>query len=336
MTSSESLNWFRKAMPGLYVLILAAALAGSLVLKVRLRGVFACPASYGTTAYLSDCNAANYGDYDHGAFWFGLEPEAWRAAAQAKVVFIGNSRLQFALSTPGTEKWFAQKAISFYLLGFSHSETVAYLAPLLAKIEPRASVYVIHVDRFFDDRVSPPTAQILHERDIRARYREKQVWQTLHRYLCGPLPIICGGALGVYRTRADGTWRTSGELPLAGSRVSDGKPTSMERWPEYVAMAKKFVGELQTRRQCVLLTLVPTVDTKRAEAQAIADALGLPLIAPHIDDLKTFDGSHLEPASAARWSAAFLDAAGETIQNCASNRPASATNDRIFASGSGS
>ena len=68
--------------------------------KLRTTGVFACPSSYGDHAYLSDCNASNYGDYDHGAFWFGLEPSAQQAAGRAQVLFLGNSRIQFAMGTP--------------------------------------------------------------------------------------------------------------------------------------------------------------------------------------------------------------------------------------------
>jgi hypothetical protein len=330
MISSKSRSWLRKARPVLYAFLIVGALAGSLALKVRFKGVFACPASYGAAAYLSDCNAANYGDYDHGAFWFGLEPDASRAAGEAKVLFLGNSRLQFALSTPLTLQWFSRNAISFYLLGFSHSETVAFVAPLLARIDPRASVYVIQVDRFFDDRVSPPTQRLRQDRDIRATYREKQFWQSMHKPVCGALPFLCGDELGVFRARADGVWHTAGERPRTPAAVFDGKPSNVDRWPEYITIAKKFVGDLRAKRQCVLLTLVPTVETKRAEAQAIADALGLPLIAPRIDDLKTFDGSHLEPASAARWSAAFIEAAGPIIEDCAANRPTSARNERNF------
>jgi hypothetical protein len=45
-------------------------------------------------------------------------------------------------------------------------------------------------------------------------------------------------------------------------------------------------------------------------------ALGSELIAPQVDGLRTFDGSHLDAASAERWSAAFLDAAGPRIREC--------------------
>ena len=324
MTSPKSQPWFRKASPSFYVVILLLALAVSVAFKLRARGVFACPASYGA-AYLSDCNAANFGDYDHGAWWFGLEPEAKRAAAGAKVLLVGNSRLQFALSGANTAEWFRQAGISYYLLGFSHSETVMFMTPLLARIEPRAQAVVINVDRFFDDRVSPPAGQIMQEKDIFSRYREKQVWQTLHKPVCGALPLLCGKQLGVYRERGTGAWHTSGTLPDLASTVSDAKPSNVDHWPTYISLAKKFVDELGVDPKCVVLTLVPTVATKRSEAQAIAEALGMPLIAPRIDDLKTFDGSHLEPTSARRWSTAFLESAGPLIRECAADRAAAAT-----------
>jgi hypothetical protein len=49
---------------------------------------------------------------------------------------------------------------------------------------------------------------------------------------------------------------------------------------------------------------------------AIAAKLGHDLLAPQIDGLLTFDGSHLDEASAERWSAAFLREAGPRIRRC--------------------
>jgi hypothetical protein len=77
-------------------------------------------------------------------------------------------------------------------------------------------------------------------------------------------------------------------------------------------------------RQCVILTIVPTKDTRRAEAQAIADALGVSFIAPHVAGLTTFDGSHLDVRSASLWSAAFLAAAGPLLERCAGGAAAAA------------
>ncbi|MGC2518232.1 MAG: hypothetical protein WA373_03890 [Burkholderiales bacterium] len=311
------LAWYRKAVPGLFVLLIACSFGGTFVYKLRVDGIFACPASgYGSNAYLSDCTARTYGDYDHGAFWFGLEPQAQLAAAEADVLFVGSSRLQFAFGGTATARWFSALGIRYYLLGFSNSETVAFFGPLLSKIRPGAKAYVINVDRFFDGRVSPPTEQILQGRDILKRYEEKQTWQSLHRGLCAALPVACGNAVAVYRTRETGVWQMMGSGRFETKQVSDGQPSNVERWDQYTRLGERFLAQLPVDPSCVILTIVPTVETKRAEAMAIAAKLGHDLLAPQIDGLRTFDGSHLDEASAERWSAAFLREAGPRIRKC--------------------
>jgi hypothetical protein len=56
--------------------------------------------------------------------------------------------------------------------------------------------------------------------------------------------------------------------------------------------------------------------TKSGTAKAIANALGLSLIAPELPGLNTFDGSHLDRPSAERWSQAFLKEASPRIRDC--------------------
>src|ERR1700689_4561402 len=79
------------AKSGLYILLLLTVVLGAGVYSLRKYGIFGCPASgYGSDGYLGYCGATSYGDYDHGAMWFGLEPKATSAAANARVLFIGN------------------------------------------------------------------------------------------------------------------------------------------------------------------------------------------------------------------------------------------------------
>src|SRR5262245_57299268 len=99
------LAWYRKVVPASFALLIACSFFGTFVYKLRFDGIFACPASgYGTNAYLSDCAARSYGDYDHGAFWFGLEPQTLSAAADAEILFVGNSRLQFPFSSAASTR----------------------------------------------------------------------------------------------------------------------------------------------------------------------------------------------------------------------------------------
>ncbi len=191
-------------------------------------------------------------------------------------------------------------------------------------MRPRARAYVINVDRFFDDRLSPPMEQILQDRGILERYREKRTWQSLHKGLCTALPVACGNAFAVYRTRDTGVWQRMGGRPSQAKEVSDGPPGNVERWDQYAKLGESFLAQLAVDRGCVILTLVPTVGTKRAEAVAIAAKLGYELVVPRVDGLSTFDGSHLDYASAERWSAAFLREAGRRIRSCVGAAQASA------------
>ena len=78
-----------------------------------------------------------------------------------------------------------------------------------------------------------------------------------------------------------------------------------------------FIDKLGVPRDCVVLTYVPTRENKRATADALATSLGFELVSPRLDDLRTFDGSHLDPASAERFAAAFLEVAGPRLAACA-------------------
>src|SRR5271168_4975656 len=76
------------ARPSVYILLVLAVALGAGPYSLRKYGIFGCSASgYSSDRYLGLCNATSYGDYDHGAIWFGLEPVA-SAVANARVLFI--------------------------------------------------------------------------------------------------------------------------------------------------------------------------------------------------------------------------------------------------------
>jgi hypothetical protein len=281
--------------------------------------IFACPADgYASNHYLAYCHAVGYGDYDRGAFWFDLEPEAQRHAAEAQVLFLGSSRMEFAFSTATTDNWFSSRALRYYLLGFADFENAVFAGPLLSKLKPQARVYVISMDRFFDDEARPSTQEVLHDTEARARYERKQFWQLLHQSICTKLPALCGDHVAFFRFRETGAWQLKGWSETFGKRaaVSDGPVTDSDKWQHYAGLGNKFLSQLPVDRRCVVLTIAPYVGTRMAEAEAIARALGVELVAPQLDGLETFDTSHLDRSSAERWASAFFQAAGPRIRQC--------------------
>jgi hypothetical protein len=315
---SEKRAFAFSAKPTLYTLVLLLSVFGAFAYKLRSQGIFGCPADgYGANHYLAYCHSTAYGDFDRGAFWFGLEPEARRFAGEAEVLFLGSSRMQFAFSTQAAINWFSAAGVTYYLLGFTHIENAVFAAPLLSRLKPRAKVYVINVDQFFDGRETPPTGQILRGTDSLTRYKEKQFWQSPHRVLCTAVPAVCGSNFAYFRLRATGAWQHAGwAANYRVAPVSDGTVGNADRWKDYSAAGEEFLSRLPVDRHCIFLTLAPYVDTKRAEASAIASALGLDLVAPQLDGLQTFDGYHLDQPSAEHWSTAFFETAGPRIREC--------------------
>jgi len=300
-----------------YILVLLLAAFAAMAYAQRLNGIFACPADeYTTTNYLAYCNAGDYGDYDRGAFWFSLKPEAVQAVIDADILFLGNSRLQFGLSSHTTADWFSRAGIRHYLLGFSHTENISFLSPLLERLRPRARAYVINVDHIFRTDLRAPTARLLTETDARARYQSKRQSQTLHRFLCQFVPPLCGGAIAFYREPSIGHWTVTGHTDLTGSGIADTPSGRQPDWDAQLDTAERFITGLDIAPKCVLLTVVPSATTRRDEAEWLAEQLQLPLISPRLSGLRTFDGSHLDAISSEAWSRAFLQAAGQSIKDC--------------------
>jgi hypothetical protein len=299
----------------LYIVIVLVTALASYAFWARTRSIFACQAQgYSADRYIAYCNGANYGDYEHGAFWFGLEP-ALDYAAKADVLFLGNSRMQEAFSTSATADWFSAASARFYLMGFSYGENMSFAERLLRKMHPRASVYVINVDDFFDRTETPPTKTVLYDAQARSRYEGKRFWQGVQERVCKIFPELCGSKTVTFRSRETGVYDVRG-APRETVPVSFDNVVVRDEIDREKTAAIDFLKQF-TQGKCVILTVVPTVGTRIGDANAIAAALDARLVTPDVaEGLQTSDGSHLDRPSAERWSQAFFQAAGAEIQSC--------------------
>ena len=311
------------ARAGIYTILILVASIATGAYSLRHYGIFSCQASdYGSDGYLGYCGATNYGDYDHGAIWFDLEPAAFAAAENARVLFIGNSRTQFGFSSDATARWFSSLSASYYLLGFSHWENYTFEAPLLRKLHPRAKVYVINIDTFFERAETGPGKTVMMDQAAKTHYQEKRQWQEIHKAICSTLKAVCGNHEAIFRSRSTGAWLMTGGR-FTSAPVSYDEDVDQNKLASYTALGKQFLPGLATDRGCTILTIVPTVKTDMGTARAVAAALGVKLVAPEVPGLITFDHYHLDRKSAQRWSAAFLEEAGPQIQKCLSEEPES-------------
>lgn len=308
---------FFKSRPAIYIGVILAAVLAAYAYKFRTETIFACSAGgYSSDRYLAYCNVANYADYEHGAFQFDLESSAEDFARKADVLFLGNSRLQVAFSTAATVDWFSAASARYYLLGFGYDANVTFLDGVLCRIHPHAKVYVINVDNFFARWETPPARTVLHDPEAYNRYETKRLWQQIHAPVCKRFPAICGNSLVVFRSRETGAYTTRA-IKQQITPVSYDQLVDPDVVKSHTAAAIDFLSHLPVDRKCVILTMVPAAGTKTGNVNAIAAALGDDLITPDIPTgLQTFDGSHLDQASAERWSRAFFETAGNRIRSC--------------------
>lgn len=304
----------------IYILVLLSAFLASYLYRLRAENIFVCQANgYTTDRYLGYCEGADYGDYEHGAFWFDLEPAAEMSAANADLLFVGSSRLQIAFSTVATAEWLSSASARYYLLGFLGYENSIFTRALLQKLKPRAEIYVINIEDFFERSEAPIAKVIMHDSAARVRYKIKRLLQFVHKPLCVKLPAICGRAYAIFRSRQTGAYYRQGMDNFKGHDrpISYDLQLDEYRVDNAVAVGQVFLSELHVRPDCVILTAVPTFGTKLSVEKAIANGLGKTLVVPErLDGLQTFDGSHLDVPSAERWSKAFFDTAGPQIQKC--------------------
>ena len=150
------------------------------------------PADTAPSRYIAYCGGGNYGDYEHGAFWFNLEHPALDFASKADVLVLGTAAWRRRFSTSATADWFSAASARYYLMGFSYDEHVSFAEELLRKMHPRASVYVINVEDFFDPILTPPAQTVLYDPKAPSRYEGKQFWQQVQQRVCKTVPKLCG------------------------------------------------------------------------------------------------------------------------------------------------
>lgn len=292
--------------------------------------VMGCRTNSDFSSFLAYCNTDDFGDYEHGAFVWDLEPAAVRALKNARVIFLGNSRIQFAFSTAATRDYFEKQKTSYYLAGFTYFENMVFALALIDKYKLHPQAVVINSDNTFfrDEMLSTPRQMLRPKTDIMFwktfyNYLLKGAFANIERPLCAIAPFLCAQTVRtIWRRRQTGEWLWHDTF-ADPNKFQPINPALRSPTPDEADMqtiekaAEKFIGALGLPRQCIVITAIPnSVSTDEPVASRVATKLGVPLVIPHLEDLGTIDDSHLNRDSAERWSRAFLTDAGPILDRC--------------------
>jgi hypothetical protein len=309
------------------VVFVPAALLGALLLglgRITIDNIDCKSNKYREGDFLAYCQSKHYGDYEHGALYYGLEPGIGDNIRAAKVIFLGSSMTQAAFSTKAVRAYFDKHGLRFFLMGFSYGDASPFALALLKRWKPSPKVLVINANPFFasERAVSEPALETFEGKPAFLwRLTLKMMFQRAHRVLCAAASFLCRESEpSIFRSARDGQWDWIG--PYVAERTIPIDPATLKPLPPDQIEAsrqwgEKFLDEVGLDRRCVVLTGVPTplADTG-AIAKALAEALQTSSIFPPVDGLASVDGGHLNLASAERWSGQFVEALTPILQDC--------------------
>lgn len=278
-------------------------------------------------SFMAYCSSPGFGDYEHGAYYYGLQPDALAHMRKADVLFFGTSRAQLALSTTALTRFFATRTIKPYLLGFGYDEPGAFPLALVKKYELKPDAIVILADPFFRDRTTGHV-RVSSKDWFRWRivtelyeYTMKRGMITIGTAICSLWPSHCAPAwASVYRSSQDGTWQTFAFDYSAHAPITDQASTTYTAAMAATDLpfAERFIAATGVSRGCIMLSAAPgPLVNSSAYLTEIGRLLGVHVVLPRLDGLTSFDGNHLSPDSAERWSAALLQEIGNVLSDCA-------------------
>lgn len=261
------------------------------------------------------------GHLDHHILYHGTDPEALRHLKAADILFVGTSRMMFALRARVLTPWAIAHGVTYYALGFGHRDGDAWVRELIRKHDLRPKLVVVNVDGFFGRDLSPWAERVRKDSAFGARklmlegelgHESRRV---IHRLipnwidLYGRPGFPFGNEFIAYRSRTTGIWQiTPWPEPVMAAPALDFGVGPVG--PRIGDPARAFKAELDGRGARLVLTFVPTPSDDGGNPVALGAMLGVPVVGMDVDGLTSHDGSHLSEESAVFWSRRLVQELG--------------------------
>lgn len=257
---------------------------------------------------------------NHELYFYGTGA-AMRHARAADVLILGSSRAAMGFSEGELEAYARQHGLTFYNLGMGFQEGYIFAGELMRRHRLRPRYVVINADNFFRARSTRFARRIMRRTPWEHAKRSLELngdyfyYTNLRRWFPHFLPkarVPQGATLpkgiAVFISERTGAWQVvppgyiKTEQRLANRRPADDVD------PDTLRGAGQMIADWRGNGTGVVLTVVPFDKANYQRAQMLSERLQVPLIAPRLHDIETWDGSHLTPDRAAEFTRRFLTA----------------------------
>jgi hypothetical protein len=256
------------------------------------------------------------GDVEHFSVYDNLDGAA-EALNRADVLFLGNSRMQYAFRNRDVlRRFFYSRGLTYFVLAFGYEEGGIFPEAIIRKFNLHPKWVIVNADPFFGlplTAVSSRAMSFGYLEAWKSRFEAVSslaVQRSIHRIF----PYFALSQWDVhpqwiyYRAKSDGTLRLGAWRGTPGAIVPGNGAAGPPPSPGQVKEAEGFKKELEARGAQLVLTWIPP--SSGDTARYLASALQVPLVAPEETGLATIDGSHLDEESCTRFSTSFLAAFG--------------------------
>ncbi len=231
-------------------------------------------------------------------------------ARRADIILIGNSRLQLGIREEFIVPLARERDLRVFSIGSGHAEGVRFAFDVIRKHKLTPKVVVILAGAHaYKGRVSG-VARATMEMD---RWQAQKLpmetalsWNVryrLHRVIprVGILNNRITSRYALFRFELTGWWKPALEPQGAYPTSYSDKPENHERILDFVSEVKSYLGEQGT----LLVTgVIPYRNTSYTHLSYFKERLDIPFVNTGLQ-LETSDGSHLNLASAKRFTQAF-------------------------------
>jgi hypothetical protein len=270
---------------------------------------------------LIKCWSKAQGFYYSGAIFLNVDRELVEGLRAADVVVFGNSRTVRTFRAGAIDEYFKRKGLSYFVLAGDGSG-FRFAQMLLEKTGTRPKILLVSNESFYVDVLEDTYREFVLSPDrfypaFVAFYYSKRMQDWICRSSFGILRrFYCHGTEGEWRSTINGTEGvqprdTPGYFPV---RIPP--ESRMHFKPLFMANARAFLASPSAKGACLIEYLIPSNAASVDLARSMAADLKAPFVFPQVDDLHSFDGSHLLPESSERWASEFVKELDPSIDRC--------------------
>ena len=172
------------------------------------------------------------GHVDHHVIYFGIDDEVMANLRAAEVLFLGNSRLMFALRPGVLRPFFDADAVPYYVMGFGFREADRFPLAIIRALDLRPRLVVVNADGFFGGGLSPWADVVIRDTPFAARKLQFEAEAPMTRAGSSTNSCPTGCACSACRVSACGAASSpTGRAWMAPGRSRRGPRALTPSWP---------------------------------------------------------------------------------------------------------